>query len=96
MSCGVGRRCSSDPELLWLCCRPVATALIGPLAWEPSYAMSAAPEKTKKKKKSLQIINAGEGEEKREFSCPVRVLVGAATMENSMEVPQKTKNRITI
>ena len=39
MSCGVGRRCTLDPELLlWLWRRPVATAPIRPLAWEPPYA----------------------------------------------------------
>ena len=37
-----------DPALLWLWHRPVATAPIGPLAWEPSYAAGAALEKTKK------------------------------------------------
>ena len=26
MSCGVGHRCGSDPALLWLWCRPAATA----------------------------------------------------------------------
>jgi len=35
MSCGVGHRCSSDLVLLWLWCRPAATAPIRPLAWEP-------------------------------------------------------------
>ena len=39
MSCGVGCRCSSDPGLLWLWSRPVATALIRPLAWEIPYAI---------------------------------------------------------
>jgi len=39
VSCGVGRRRGSDPELLWLWCRPVATVPIRPLAWEPSYSM---------------------------------------------------------
>ena len=53
MSCGVGRRRSSDPELLWLWCRPAATALIRPLAWEPPHAMGAALEKKKEKKKLL-------------------------------------------
>ena len=38
-----------DPVLQWLWHRPVATALIRPLAWEPPYAMGAALEKTKKK-----------------------------------------------
>ena len=32
----------SDLVLLWLWCSPVATALIGPLAWEPPYAVGAA------------------------------------------------------
>ena len=50
MSCGVGRRCDSDPALLWLWRRPVATAPIGPLAWQPPYASGAALEKTKKLK----------------------------------------------
>ena len=39
MSCGVGRRSGSDPTLLWPWCRPVATALIRPLAWEPPHAV---------------------------------------------------------
>ena len=42
MSCGVGPRLGSDPELLWLWCRPVATAPIPPLAWEPPYAKGTA------------------------------------------------------
>ena len=51
MSCGVGRRLSSDPALLWLWHRPAATAPIKPLAWEPPYAPGAALEKTKRQKK---------------------------------------------
>ena len=49
VSYGVGRRCSSDPALLWLWCRPVATAPVGPLAWEPPYTTGVALEKAKKK-----------------------------------------------
>ena len=56
MSCGVGRRCGSDPTLLWLWHRPAATDLIRPLAWEPPYATNAALEKTKKKKKKKAEI----------------------------------------
>ena len=41
----------NDPSLLWLWCRPVATALIGPLAWELPYAMRAAQEMAKRPKK---------------------------------------------
>ena len=60
MSCGVGHRRGSDPALLWLWCRPVATAPIRPLAWEPPYAAEAALEKAKrqkdkKKKKETQL-----------------------------------------
>ena len=51
MSCGVGRRLGSDPVLLWLWCRLVATALILPLAWEPPHATSAALEKAKRQKR---------------------------------------------
>ena len=53
MSYGVGRRCSSDLALLWLWYRLAAVAPIGPLAWEPPYAMGAVlkRQKTKKKKK---------------------------------------------
>ena len=42
MSCGVGHRHSSDLALLCLWHRLVATSLIGPLAWEPPYAVAAA------------------------------------------------------
>ena len=46
--------------------------------------------------KNLQI-NAGKSVEKRNLLILlVGILVGAATMENSMEVPQKAKNRTTI
>ena len=55
MSYAVGPRCGLDPALMWLWCRPAATAMILPLAWEPPYAAGAAlkrPKKKKKKKKS--------------------------------------------
>ena len=51
MRCGVGRRRGSDPALLRLWHRPVATAPIRPLAWEPPHATGVALEKAKKKKK---------------------------------------------
>ena len=49
MSCGVGRRHSSDLVWLWLWlwCRPAATALIRPLAWEPPYGAGAALKRQK-------------------------------------------------
>ena len=53
MSCGVGRRHSLDPLLLWLWRRLAATAPIRPLAWEPPYAWGTALKRQKKKKKKL-------------------------------------------
>ena len=50
MSCGVGRRYSSDLAFLWLWPKPVATAPIRPLDWEPPYDMGAALKRKKKKK----------------------------------------------
>ena len=52
MSCGVGHRCGSDLALPWLWSRLAATALIRPLAQEPSYAagVTLKRQKTKKKK----------------------------------------------
>ena len=41
-SCSVGHRHSSDPALLWLWCRLVATAFIGLLAWKLPDAAGAA------------------------------------------------------
>ena len=54
MSYGVGRRCGLDPTLLWLWCRPAATARMKPLAWEPPYAVGVALKRPKKKKKKSQ------------------------------------------
>ena len=48
MSCGVDCRRGLDPPLLLLWHRPVATALIQPLAWEPPYAAGAAQETAKR------------------------------------------------
>ena len=60
MSCGIGRRRGSDPALLCLWHRRVATALIGPLAWKPPFAAGAALEKAKtknqKKKKGVPVV----------------------------------------
>ena len=50
MSCGVGHRHDSDPELLWLRHRPAALTLIQALALELPYAVGAALKRQKKKK----------------------------------------------
>ena len=56
MSHGVGRRLGSDPALLWPWRRPVTTAGIQPLAWEPPYAPGAALEKAKSQKKKKKKV----------------------------------------
>ena len=57
MSCGVGHRHGSDPELLWLWRRPAATAPIHPLAWElPYVAPAALKRKIKQKQKQKPRI----------------------------------------
>ena len=43
-----------NPVLLWLWCRPVAMALIRPLAWEPPCTTGSGPRKGKKTKKQKQ------------------------------------------
>jgi len=48
MSCGVGCRRDWDPSVLWIWCRPVATAQIRPLAWETPYAAGEALEKARR------------------------------------------------
>ena len=54
MSCGVGCRWGLNTELLWLWCRPVATAPIRPLAWEPPCAAGSGPRKGKNKQTNKQ------------------------------------------
>ena len=51
MSYGVGHRQGSGLALLRLWSRPAAMAPIGPLAWEPPYAVGAAV----KRQKNLKI-----------------------------------------
>ena len=60
MSCRVGCRRGSVPVLLWLWQRPVATAPIQPLAWEPPYAAGAALEMAKRQKKNGEDSILGE------------------------------------
>ena len=59
MSCGAGRRCSSDLVWLWLWHRLAAVALIRLLACEPPCATGAAqkPKKEKRKKKCQKKLS---------------------------------------
>ena len=52
MSCGVGLRCSPDPVLLGLRCRPAAVAPIRPLSLGTSICRGLGPKKKRKKKKN--------------------------------------------
>jgi len=52
MSCGVSHRPGSDLALLWH--RPIAIALIRPLAWELLYTTGAALKRKKKKKRERE------------------------------------------
>ena len=82
MSCGVGCRRGSDPALLWLWRRPVATAPIQLLAWETPYAAGAAQEIEKKKKK-------------KEIGCPinaVRALLSGIVTTCSWSIKQQSGN----
>ena len=58
MSCGVRsqtrRRGGLDPALLWLWCRPEATAPIRSLAWEPPFAQESTLENAKKTKEEKE------------------------------------------
>ena len=61
-SCGVGHRGGSDLTLLWLWCRPVATAPTGPLAWEPPYAArTSLKEKEKRKEMNYRAMKRHPG-----------------------------------
>ena len=86
MSCGVGHRRSSDPALLWLWHRPVATAPIRPLAWEPPYDVGAALEKAKrpkkkKKKKKIIKIHLLEKKKRKKLSPALKTLIPCVTSQ---------------
>ena len=55
-SCSVGSRGDSDLALLWLWCRPTATAPFQPLAWELPYAMGVALKRQEDRQKGTKIV----------------------------------------
>ena len=59
-----------DPALLWLWRRPVATAPIKPLAWEPPYATGVALKKKRVNKTNKQT-NAD-----ADLNCNVQIYKG--------------------
>ena len=76
MSYGVGCRCGSDPALLWLWCRPGATAPIGPLAWEPPYAAGVAQEMAKRQNKKQKVLGGLRAVFTQLFKCCGVIKVG--------------------
>ena len=65
MSYGVGCRLSSDPELLWLWCRPAAAALIRPLDWELPFTSGVGLKKKKKTQVLLERFNPAQKNDKK-------------------------------
>ena len=55
INCGVGYRCGSDLVLLWMWCRPVATAPIRPLAWELPCATGVALKRQTENQNPLPV-----------------------------------------
>ena len=75
MSCGVGHRCGQYLALVWLWCRPVATAPIRPLAWEPPYATDVALKRQKRKKNLMKEIKPPQEEHTYNFKKLLIILV---------------------
>ena len=89
----MGCRRGSDPALLWLWHRPVATAPIQPLAWEPPYAAEAAQEiattttkDKKKKKKSLKKKKKKKKESRLKFPISLALTLGKLFTFSSLRV----------
>ena len=80
MSFGVCCRCGSNPELLWLWCRPAFIAPIWPLTWELPYAARAAL-KSKTKTKTKQLA----------FACQLTIL-GPKWVTHSEFIDSSTQN----
>ena len=69
VSCGIGQRCSSDPEVLWLQHKLATAAAVQPLAWELPYATGVGLERKegrkKERKKGRKKERKGEREKGR-------------------------------
>ena len=57
------------PVLLWLWCRPAATAAIQPLTWEPPYAVGVALKRQKREKSTNNKCWRGCGEKGTLLHC---------------------------
>ena len=66
VGCSVGGRHGLHPILPWLWHRPVAVALIRPLAWELAYTSSVVLKSKKKKKQKKKKQKARNKKRKKE------------------------------
>ena len=84
MSYGVGHRHSLDPALLWLQCRPEATVLIQPLAWELPCALEAILKSKKEKR--------GKKKKRKEKGIKISYTIykNQLKRDNDLEVRAKT------
>ena len=84
MSCGIGHRQGLNLVLLWLWCRPEAISPLRPLAWEPLYALGAAPRHhhhPKKKEKKEIRTHLPFGNKTDLYDVPGQTLDRAGMME---------------
>ena len=96
MSCGVGRRRSLDPALLWLWCRPATIAGTPSLGTSTCYECGPKKQRKKKKKKRTKGSEKGKsnsavdigtqkgwwgtGVKKRREHCPLEALLRDLTV----------------
>ena len=79
-----------DSVLLWLWCRPAASALIGPLAWDTPYAMGAT---LRRQNKTNQKTHKKSTEEVRECEDTFRDSALALDLQSrSVTSPVKCRN----
>ena len=73
-----------DLGLLWLWCRPATVALIGPLAWEPPYAMSVALKSKKQKAKNKKQKKKKERKKRKVMARATCVCVVCCRVQGSL------------
>ena len=89
MRCGVGRRHVSHPKLLWLGCRPAATAPHQPLAWELPYAVGAALKRQETNKAVTMTTTAQQYHKTSHFGL-VAITVSVSIMSGSYSNPNQS------
>ena len=82
--------------MLWLWHRLVATALIGPLAWEPPYAMDVALEKTKRQKKKKKKGRKKERKKVIKVAVTIFIFYRTSLLKMSSGVRRSYKMRVLI